>query len=260
MFNMFAGGAVGRMAIFALGIMPYISASIIMQLMTSIVSRARGPQEGRRAGPQDVINQYTRYLTVILALFQAYGIAIGLEGAANVVIDPGMFFRISTVITLTGGTMFLMWLGEQITSRGIGNGISLIIFSGIVADLPSCAGRYAGARPPGRDVDGADPDHHRDGDRVIALHRLRRARAAPAADPVPEAPGRQQDVRGRILAPAAEAQHLGRDSADLRVVAAAAADHARELLGNGRPARSGSTRSPPWSATASRCTCCSMRR
>jgi preprotein translocase subunit SecY len=135
MFNMFAGGAIGRMAIFALGIMPYISASIIMQLMTSIVPSLENLKKEGEQG-RKVINQYTRYGTVILAVLQAYGIAVGLEGATNVVTDPGMFFRITTVITLTGGTMFLMWLGEQITSRGIGNGISLIIFSGIVANLP----------------------------------------------------------------------------------------------------------------------------
>jgi preprotein translocase subunit SecY len=135
MFNMFAGGAIGRMAIFALGIMPYISASIIMQLMSSIVPSLEALKKEGEQG-RKVINQYTRYGTVILAVLQAYGIAVGLEGATNVVTDPGMFFRITTVITLTGGTMFLMWLGEQITSRGIGNGISLIIFSGIVANLP----------------------------------------------------------------------------------------------------------------------------
>lgn len=136
MFNMFAGGAVERMAIFALGIMPYISASIIMQLMTSVVpSLEQMKKEGEQG--RKVINQYTRYGTVVLAALQAYGIAVGLEGAANVVTDPGWFFRASTVLTLVGGTMFLMWLGEQITSRGIGNGISLIIFAGIVAGLPS---------------------------------------------------------------------------------------------------------------------------
>ncbi|MBA5777931.1 preprotein translocase subunit SecY [Stappia sp. F7233] len=136
LFNMFAGGAVERMAIFALGIMPYISASIIIQLMTSVVpSLEQLKKEGEQG--RKVINQYTRYGTVLLATFQAYGIAVGLEGAANVVVDPGWFFRISTVLTLVGGTMFLMWLGEQITSRGIGNGISLIIFSGIVAGLPT---------------------------------------------------------------------------------------------------------------------------
>jgi len=136
MFNMFSGGAVGRMAIFALAIMPYISASIIVQLMTSVSPTLEALKKEGEQGRQ-VINQYTRYGTVVLAALQAYGIAVGLEAATNVVADPGMFFRISTVITLTGGTMFLMWLGEQITSRGIGNGISLIIFSGIVAELPS---------------------------------------------------------------------------------------------------------------------------
>ena len=136
MFNMFAGGAVERMAIFALGIMPYISASIIMQLMTAVVPTLEQLKKEGEQG-RKVINQYTRYGTVLLATVQAYGIAVGLEGGANIVSDPGWFFRISAVITLVGGTMFLMWLGEQITARGIGNGISLIIFSGIVAGLPS---------------------------------------------------------------------------------------------------------------------------
>ena len=136
MFNMFAGGGIQRMAIFALNIMPYISASIIIQLMTTVSPTLEALKKEGEAG-RKTINQYTRYLTVVLAAFQAYGIAIGLEGAGNVVSDPGWFFRISTVITLTGGTMFLMWLGEQITARGIGNGISLIILAGIVAELPS---------------------------------------------------------------------------------------------------------------------------
>src|SRR5918911_1113086 len=132
LFNIFSGGAVGRLAIFALNIMPYISASIIIQLLTSIIPTLEALKKEGEQG-RKVINQYTRYLTVVLAAFQAYGIAIGLEGQASVVTDPGWFFRISTVLTLTGGTMFLMWLGEQITSRGIGNGISLIILAGIVA-------------------------------------------------------------------------------------------------------------------------------
>ncbi|WP_020178183.1 preprotein translocase subunit SecY [Methylopila sp. M107] len=136
LFNMFSGGAVGRMAIFALAIMPYISASIIVQLMTSVSPHLEALKKEGEQG-RKIINQYTRYGTVALAAVQAYGIAVGLEGQANVVVDPGLFFRISTVITLTGGTMFLMWLGEQITARGIGNGISLIIFAGIVAELPS---------------------------------------------------------------------------------------------------------------------------
>jgi preprotein translocase subunit SecY len=136
MFNMFAGGGINRMAIFALNIMPYISASIIIQLMTTVSPTLEALKKEGEAG-RKTINQYTRYLTVLLAAFQAYAIAAGLEGAGNAVTEPGMFFRISTVITLTGGTMFLMWLGEQITSRGIGNGISLIILAGIVAELPS---------------------------------------------------------------------------------------------------------------------------
>jgi preprotein translocase subunit SecY len=135
MFNMFSGGAVQRMAIFALGIMPYISASIILQLMTAVVPQLDALKKEGEQG-RKVINQYTRYLTVVLAVFQSYGIAVGLEGSSNIVVDPGWFFRFSTVVTLTGGTMFLMWLGEQITTRGIGNGISLIIFSGIVANVP----------------------------------------------------------------------------------------------------------------------------
>ena len=136
MFNMFSGGGIHRMAIFALNIMPYISASIIIQLMTTVSPTLEQLKKEGEQG-RKVMNQYTRYLTVLLAAFQSYGIAVGLEGAGNVVTDPGWFFRIGTVITLTGGTMFLMWLGEQVTSRGIGNGISLIILSGIVAELPS---------------------------------------------------------------------------------------------------------------------------
>ena len=140
MFNMFAGGALGRMTIFALNIMPYISAAIIMQLMTSLSpSMAQLKKEGE-AGRKK-INQYTRFGTVIIAIFQSYGIAVGLEGMTgtqgSAVIDPGAFFRFTTVVTLVGGTIFLMWLGEQITARGVGNGISLIIFAGIVAELPS---------------------------------------------------------------------------------------------------------------------------
>ena len=135
LINVFAGGAVGRMAIFALGIMPYISASIIVQLLTTVVPRLEQlKKEGEQCRKQ--INQYTRYGTVVLATVQAYGIAVGLESAGGIVTDPGWFFRFTTVVTLVGGTMFLMWLGEQITSRGVGNGISLIIFAGIIAELP----------------------------------------------------------------------------------------------------------------------------
>jgi len=141
MFDVFAGGALGRMTIFALTIMPYISASIIMQLMTSISPQmAQLKKEGEQGRKK--INQYTRYGTVILAALQGYGLAVGLEGMSlstgqAAVDNPGLYFRVTTVITLVGGTMFLMWLGEQITARGVGNGISLIIFAGIVAALPS---------------------------------------------------------------------------------------------------------------------------
>jgi preprotein translocase subunit SecY len=137
-FNTLSGGAVERMAIFALGIMPYISASIIMQLMTTVFPELEALKKEGQAG-QKIINQYTRYFTVLLAVVQAYGIALGLEhfgGQGHIVIHPGWFFRIGAVITLTGGTMLLMWIGEQITSRGVGNGISLIIFAGIVARFP----------------------------------------------------------------------------------------------------------------------------
>jgi preprotein translocase subunit SecY len=140
MFNMFAGGALERMSIFALGILPYISASIIMQLMTAVSPQIEQLKKEGETG-RKTINQYTRYLTVFLAAFQGYGLSIGLEAMSgpggSAVIDPGWYFRIITVITIVGGTMFLMWLGEQITARGIGNGISLIIFTGIIASLPS---------------------------------------------------------------------------------------------------------------------------
>ncbi len=139
MFNMFSGGALQRMTIFALNIMPYISASIIIQLASSMSSKMADLKKEGESGRQR-INQYTRYLTVLLATVQAYGLAVGLESmhgsSGSAVIDPGFFFRASTVVTVVGGTVFLMWLGEQITARGVGNGISLIIFAGIVAGLP----------------------------------------------------------------------------------------------------------------------------
>ena len=140
MFDMFSGGALGRMTIFALNIMPYISAAIIMQLMTAVSPQLEALKKEGEVGRKK-INQYTRYGTVILALFQSFGIAVGLEGMQGAqgpaVIDPGLFFRVTTVVTLTGGTIFLMWVGEQITARGVGNGTSLIIFAGIVANLPA---------------------------------------------------------------------------------------------------------------------------
>ncbi|CAK7193335.1 Protein translocase subunit SecY [Commensalibacter sp. Nvir] len=156
MFDMFSGGALGRMTVFALNIMPYISASIIVQLMSSAMPSLEALKKEGEQG-RIKLNQYTRYLTVFIALFQAYGIAIGLESMKSVagpaVVIPGMFFILTCVVTLVGGTMFLMWLGEQITSRGVGNGISLIIFAGIVANLPKALASlfqlgYTGALSP----------------------------------------------------------------------------------------------------------------
>src|SRR5262249_45292116 len=139
MFDMFSGGALGRMSIFALNIMPYISASIIIQLLTAVSPPLEALTQEGETGRQK-LNQYTRYSTVRLAAVQAYGIAVGLEGmrsgAQSAVIDPGMFFRMVTLVTLTSGTVFLMWLGEQITARGVGNGISLIIMAGIFPHFP----------------------------------------------------------------------------------------------------------------------------
>jgi preprotein translocase subunit SecY len=136
MFNMFSGGALERFSIFALGIMPYISASIIMQLLTVVVPRLEALKKEGEAGRRQ-ITKYTRYFTLGLSTFQAIGISVALESQANLVIDPGMVFRFTTVVSLVTGAMFLMWLGEQITERGLGNGISIIIFAGIVAGLPS---------------------------------------------------------------------------------------------------------------------------
>ncbi|NRB04252.1 MAG: preprotein translocase subunit SecY [Rhodobacteraceae bacterium] len=140
MVSMFTGGALGRMGIFALGIMPYISASIIVQLLTSMVPQLEQLKKEGEMGRKK-INQYTRFGTVALATLQAYGLAVSLE-TGDLATDPGLFFRASTVITLVGGTMFLMWLGEQITARGVGNGISLIIFVGIIAELPAALAQF----------------------------------------------------------------------------------------------------------------------
>ncbi len=136
LFNMFSGGAVGRLAIFALAIMPYISASIIVQLLSSVIPSFEALKKEGEQG-RKILNQYTRYLTLVLAVFQAYAIGVGLQGSGNLVLEPGPFFLLSTTITLVGGTMFLLWLGEQITSRGIGNGTSMIIFAGIIAEFPA---------------------------------------------------------------------------------------------------------------------------
>jgi len=139
MFNLFSGGALSRFTVFALGIMPYISASIIMQLMTIVIPTLEALKKEGQAG-QRKITQYTRYATVVLATFQALGISVALQAQPGLVINPGLMFEVNTVVTLVTGTMFLMWLGEQITERGLGNGISIIIFGGIVSGLPSAIG------------------------------------------------------------------------------------------------------------------------
>jgi preprotein translocase subunit SecY len=141
LFNMFSGGALSRFTVFALGIMPYISASIIMQLMTYVVPTLEQLKKEGEAGRRK-ITQYTRYGTVALALFQSMGIALALESSAGLVIEPGLMFRFTAMLTLTAGTMFLMWLGEQITERGLGNGISILIFAGIAAGLPNAVGQF----------------------------------------------------------------------------------------------------------------------
>ena len=191
LLDVFSGGSIGRMSVLALSIMPYISASIIMQILTTVVPSLEALKKEGEAGRKK-INQYTRYGTVILATFQAYGIAVGLESqvatAGPVVIDPGVFFRFVTIITLVGGTLFLMWLGEQITARGVGNGVSLIIFAGIVAALPGRAGADPRTRPDRRAVGAV---HHRAGARHRAGRggrRLRRdARSDESSSSIPSA-------------------------------------------------------------------------
>ena len=229
-FNMFSGGSLERMSLIALGVMPYITASIVVQLATSMSPTLAALKKEGESGRKK-INQYTRYGTVLLCAIQGYFIAVGLEGwgqdaTGSAVIDPGMVFRFTTVISLVGGTMFLMWLGEQITSRGIGNGVSLIIMAGIVAQLPTAlAQAFEGGRTGSLD---AARDHRRDasGARPDPVHLLHGARPAPGADPISQAPDRARPDAGRALASAAEAQHRRRHPADLRLVAAAdAADH-----------------------------------
>ncbi|MBU3649932.1 MAG: preprotein translocase subunit SecY, partial [Limnohabitans sp.] len=139
LFNMFSGGALSRFTVFALGIMPYISASIIMQLLTYVLPSLEQLKKEGEAGRRK-ITQYTRYGTLGLALFQSMGIALALEASPGLVIDPGFTFRMTAMVSLTAGTMFLMWLGEQITERGLGNGISILIFAGIAAGLPNAIG------------------------------------------------------------------------------------------------------------------------
>ncbi len=192
MLQMFTGGALGRMGIFALGIMPYISASIIVQLLTAMVPALdqlkKEGEQGRKK-----INQYTRYGTVVLATFQAFGLAKSLE-AGNLAHDPGLFFQAATVITLVGGTMFLMWIGEQITARGIGNGTSLIIFVGIVANIPGALAQFFEQGRVGNIHPRRHHRRHGDGRGRDRLRGLHGAGAAQDPHPVPTPPGRHEDL------------------------------------------------------------------
>ena len=229
-FNTFSGGSLSRASIIALGVMPYITASIVVQLGATLY----GPwQQLKKEGEtgRKKMNQYTRYLTVLLTSVQGYWIAVGLEtlGATqgiSAVVEPGLMFRVAATVSLVGGTLFLMWIGEQITSRGIGNGVSLIIMAGIVA---SPAGAHRAAvrrRPHGHDGSLARGGDRRAGGRPHPFHLLRRAGPASRSDPVSEAPDRARHDAAGAQPPADQDQHRGRHSADLRIVAAAdAADH-----------------------------------
>ena len=230
MFNALAGGAVERMAIFALNIMPYISASIIIQLLTTVSPTLEALKKEGEQGRKK-INQYTRYGTVVLATVQAFAIAQGLQSQAGLVINPGMFFTISTVITLVGGTVFLMWLGEQITARGVGNGISLIIFAGIVANLPRALALMF--------------EQNRTG--AMPLYLLLTIIAAAIAiivfivfmeraqrrldHSVSQTPGGQPDVPGREIAPAPQTERGRRHPGDLCLLSLGAAGHGRPVHG-----------------------------
>ena len=240
-------------------IMPYISASIIMQILTTVVPSLEALKKEGEAGRKK-INQYTRYGTVILAAFQAYGIAVGLESqtasVGPVVHDPGLFFRFVTIVTLVGGTLLLMWLGEQITARGVGNGISLIIFAGIVAALPSALVQTLELGRTGA-LSALFIIALAVGVIAVVVGRgLRRDGAATNRRAVSQAPGRQPHVWRRGLAPAAQDQHLGRDPADLRLLAAALPGDHRLVPGRRRRARRGCSGSRPTWRTASRSTCC----
>ena len=214
LFNMFSGGALSRFSVFALGIMPYISASIIMQMLSyvlpSLESLRKEGESGRRK-----ITQYTRYGTLLLGLFQALGIAVALETQPGLVIDPGFFFRSVCVISLVTGTMFLMWLGEQITERGIGNGISIIIFAGIV----SCGQRFVPVGFHRRDRTSVCDFHHCDRDAGDGFCCLHRKRTTPYYRQLCKTSGRKPYLRRPELLSSSEDKHGQRDSADLCIFA-----------------------------------------
>ena len=253
--NMFSGGALSRLSIFAMGVMPYISASIIIQMMSMVVPSLMELRKEGESGRRK-ITEYTRYATVVLAAFQSFA-AAGALAKGGLTLVSGWQFLFTATITMTTGTMFLMWLGEQITERGIGNGISMIILAGIVAGLPGAVGSTAetvsNGEMPGPFAAAAD----RPGARHDGLRGVRRAGAAPDRGELREAPGRPPHVRRPEQPSAVQAQHVGRDPADLRLELAAVPGHAGELLrhefqgpARQRPCRTWRRRS----ATASRCT------
>ena len=255
------------MSIVALGVMPYITASIVVQLGATLYGPWQALRKEGETGRKK-LNQYTRYLTVLLTTVQGYWIAVGLEslGATQgitAVVEPGMLFRVAATISLVGGTLFLMWIGEQITSRGIGNGVSLIIMAGIVARLPQGVAQLLEGGRTGTMNPLIDRRHRRPGDRPDPVHLLHGAGPAAGPDPISQAPdGARRDAAG-AQPPADQDQHLGRDPADLRLVAAAdAADGAADVR-----ARRAIPISGDWlitistsSSTARRCTWGSMRR
>ena len=228
MFNMFAGGGINRMAIFALNIMPYISASIIIQLLTTVSPQLEALKKEGEAG-RKTLNQYTRYLTVVLSRSRPMASPSAFRAPATWSAEPGLVLPLSTV-DHADRRHHVPDVARRADHLARHRQRHLADHHGRHRRRIAVGARqHARTRPPGRAVDRADPDRHRDGGRGDRLHRVHGARAAPAADPVSEAPGRQQDVRGPVLASAAQAQYLGRDSADLRLLAAAAADHGREL-------------------------------
>ena len=231
-FNMFSGGALERLSIFALGVMPYISASIIVQMMAVVVPQLAAIKKEGESGRRK-LTQYTRYGTVLLAAVQGASAAVAFQNQ-GVVIAPGPQFVFIATITLVAGTMFLMWLGEQITERGLGNGISMIILAGIVAGLPAAVGGTLELVRTGEMNPAFALILFAHGDRGDGLRRVRRARPAPHPGQLREAPAGPSHVRRPEHAPAVQAEHVGRDPADLRLEPAAVPGDDRQLVGHGR--------------------------
>ncbi len=228
MFNMFSGGAVQRMAVFALNIMPYISASIIIQLLSSVVPSLEAIKKEGEQG-RKILNQYTRYLTVILAVFQAYGISIGLEGRAGIVSDPGLLFRISTIVTLDRrhDVSGLARRADHLARRR--QWILAHHLRRYRRPVAASGGAIVRAWPAGVDLHRAGAGRHHHGVRRRRLHRVHGAGATPCADHLSAPASRQQDVRGTEFVPAAQAQHIRRHSADFRLLAAAVAHDRRQF-------------------------------